>query len=162
MTGAHIKPNRAVRHMTISTAKVLLFLVLFAQVMHASEGMASCCERRPRACGLYGLLCRTGADNSTDVKSVRVSSDAAAGILTLGKRKAAESRYQDRLQHLLHGARNQAAGILTMGRRSEEGEGHPSLRDREIGTVHSPVKLDLERPLEFLMQQSEVRDSYRL
>ncbi|XP_072549125.1 hypocretin neuropeptide precursor [Salminus brasiliensis] len=153
MTGDHIKPSGADRHMAISSAKVLLFLALLAQVSRAAEGVSGCCARRPRACGLYGLLC-----NATDAKPVRVSSDAAAGILTLGKRKAAESRYQDRLQHLLHGARNQAAGILTMGRRDEEGGARfpPGMGT----TVHAPVKLDLERPVQHLLQRPEATDSY--
>lgn len=134
--------------------QVLLFLALLAHVVHLADGMSGCCMRRPRACGLYGLLCQPGAGNDTRVKAVRVSSDAATGILTLGKRKPTESRYQDRLQHFLHGARNQAAGILTMGRRSKEpGAGN-------IGTIHTPIKLDLERPVEYLIQQSEARDTY--
>uniref|UniRef100_A0A673BHF7 Hypocretin neuropeptide precursor n=1 Tax=Sphaeramia orbicularis TaxID=375764 RepID=A0A673BHF7_9TELE len=50
-----------------------------------------------------------------------LTGDAAAGILTLGKRLEDEHRLQSRLHQLLHGSKNQAAGILTMGKRTEEG-----------------------------------------
>ncbi|XP_066497759.1 orexin [Hoplias malabaricus] len=151
----------SVQRMAISTAKTLLLLTLLAHVCQVAQGVSGCCRRRPRACGLYGLLCHVGPGNVTETKSGRLSSDAAAGILTLGKRKSTESRYQDRLQHLLQGTRNQAAGILTMGRRDEDGGAHSPSRSSGTGNIHAPVKLDLERPLEYLMQQSTVRDSYR-
>ncbi|XP_007287882.3 orexin [Astyanax mexicanus] len=155
MTGDHTKPSGAVGHMAISSAKVLLFLALLAQVCCMAEGVSACCVRRPRACGLYGVRC-----NSTDSKPVRVSSGAAVGILTLGKRRTAGNRYQDRLQHLLHGTRNQAAGILTMGKRHEEGGAHPQ---PGVSTVHSLIKLDLEKPVQYLLQQqhTDTRDPYR-
>lgn len=107
-----------------------------------AEAITSCCTRKPHPCALYELLCRAGHRNLTDPvgKLGRLGSDAAAGILTLGKRKATETRYQDRLQHLLHSTRNQAAGILTMGKRGAEGS-----------TDHTALKLDLERPLKYLL-----------
>ncbi|TSK28007.1 Orexin [Bagarius yarrelli] len=108
--------------------------------------MTSCCTRKSNPCSLYELLCRAGYRNLTDPdgKIGRLSSDAAAGILTLGKRKATETRYHDRLQHLLHNSRNQAAGILTMGKR--------------VASDHTLFKLDLEKPLKYLIQPV---DSYR-
>lgn len=65
------------------------------------------------------LLCRSGSKTPVGV----LTGDAAAGILTLGKRKEEEERFQSRLHQLLHGSRNKAAGILTMGKRTEEGAG---------------------------------------
>lgn len=132
--------------------QLTLFLALVTQLTCDAEAMTSCCARKTHPCTLYELLCRAGHRNLTDLdgKLVRLSSDAAAGILTLGKRKATESRYQDRLQHLLHSSRNQAAGILTMGKRSAESG---------LGTQHTAIKLDLERPLKYLLQPVD-RDSY--
>lgn len=130
----------------------MLLLTLMTKLTCDAEAMTSCCMRKLHPCTLYELLCRAGHRNLTDPDRIlsRLSSDAAAGILTLGKRKATETRYQDRLQHLLHSSRNQAAGILTMGKRDGE-SGHD--------TVHTPIKLDLERPLKYLIQPGD-RDSY--
>ncbi|XP_026772850.2 orexin [Pangasianodon hypophthalmus] len=152
MAHVHIKQRRAMRPLGASSAKLVLFLALMTQLTCDADAMTSCCTRKPHPCSLYELLCRAGHRNLTDPdgKLGRLSSDAAAGILTLGKRKATESRYQDRLQHLLHSSRNQAAGILTMGKRGAESG---------LGTVHTAVKLDLERPLKYLMQPAD-RASY--
>ncbi|KAK2829591.1 hypothetical protein Q7C36_017581 [Tachysurus vachellii] len=114
------------RHLSASSTKkvqLVLFLALMIQLSCDTEAMTSCCTLKPHRCTLYELLCRARhrGDDPTDPdgKLSRLSSDAAAGILTLGKRKATETRYQDRLQHFLHSSRNQAAGILTMGKRLE-------------------------------------------
>lgn len=131
--------------------QLMLFLALVTQLTCDTEAMTSCCARKSHPCALYELLCRVGHRNLTDLdgKLGRLSSDASAGILTLGKRKATDNRYQDRLQHLLHSSRNQAAGILTMGKRSA-GSG--------LGPKHTPVNLDRERPVKYLLQPGD-RDS---
>lgn len=132
--------------------QLVLLLALMTQLTCDADATTICCARKQHPCTLYELLCRAGHRNLTeaDGKLGRLSSDAAAGILTLGKRKATETRYQDRLQHLLHSSRNQAAGILTMGKRGFESG---------FGTDHTPVKLVLERPLKYLIQPAD-RDSY--
>ncbi|KAG7334789.1 hypothetical protein KOW79_001385 [Hemibagrus wyckioides] len=140
----------AMRPLSASSTKKLqlvLFLALITQFTCDAEAMTSCCTRKPHPCSLYELLCRAGHRNLTDPdgKLGRLSSDAAAGILTLGKRKTTETRYQDRLQQFLHSSRNQAAGILTMGKR--------------LDTDHTPVKLDIERPLKYVIQPVD-RNSY--
>lgn len=66
------------------------------------------------------LLCRSGNGNGGSH-----TGDAAAGILTLGKRRDDGHRLQSRLHQLLQGSMNQAAGILTMGKRTEERVGEP-------------------------------------
>lgn len=134
-------------------AQLVLFLALMTQLTCDAHAVANCCTRKPHTCTLYELLCRAGFRDLTDPngKLGWLSSDAAAGILTLGKRKATETRYQDRLQHLLHSSRNQAGGILTMGKRGVEAE---PLNDQ------TPVSLDLDRPLKYLIQPVD-RDSYR-
>ncbi|XP_053471493.1 orexin [Ictalurus furcatus] len=152
MAHVHIKQRGAMRPLGASSAKLVLFLAVMTQLTCDTEAMTSCCTRKPHPCPLHELLCRTGHRNLTDLdgKLGRLSSDAAAGILTLGKRNAPETRYQDRLQHLLHSSRNQAAGILTMGKRGVWSG---------FGTDHTPFKLDLERPLKYLIRPVD-RDSY--
>uniref|UniRef100_A0A673BIW3 Hypocretin neuropeptide precursor n=1 Tax=Sphaeramia orbicularis TaxID=375764 RepID=A0A673BIW3_9TELE len=66
-----------------------------------------------------------------------LTGDAAAGILTLGKRLEDEHRLQSRLHQLLHGSKNQAAGILTMGKRTEEGLENRKYIQRSGITVHT-------------------------
>ncbi|XP_062841088.1 orexin [Trichomycterus rosablanca] len=124
--------------------QILLSLVLLAHLICDTEAGSSCCARKPRPCTLYELLCRAGQGNDTGSagKTGRITSDASAGILTMGKRKENDSRYHDRLQQLLQSSRNQAKGILTVGKRTEDG----------VATLHRPVKLDLEQPLKYLMQ----------
>lgn len=108
--------------------QVFLFLALLVHLACDAEGTTSCCTRKPRPCSLYELLCRRGDGNGT-VQGVRFPGNAAAGILTLGKRKTGERRLQNRLQQLLHGSRNQAAGILTMGKRMESTESEGILQN---------------------------------
>nr|XP_055050223.1 orexin [Misgurnus anguillicaudatus] len=136
---------------TAKKVHLLFLVVLLVQVAREAEGVATCCARGSRSCKLYELLCRAGRRNDTYIVGHigRFNNDAAAGILTLGKRKVGERRVQDRLQQLLHGSRNQAAGILTMGKRFE-GDGHTPLVHAGA-TTSSPVSLGLERPLKYLM-----------
>lgn len=99
----------------------LLLLVLMLLVSHLAcdaHSLSECCRQSSRSCRLYVLLCRSG---SGAPGQPRLTADAAAGILTLGKRKGEETHLQRRLHQLLHGSKNQAAGILTMGKRTEEG-----------------------------------------
>ncbi|KAL0992778.1 hypothetical protein UPYG_G00098270 [Umbra pygmaea] len=97
--------------------KVLLLLLLVSDLACDAEEVASCCRLKSRPCPLYVLLCRTG--NGTGGRGT-LTDDAAAGILTVGKRKDTdEHRFQSRLNQLLNGSRNQAAGILTMGKRTD-------------------------------------------
>ncbi|KAI7803521.1 orexin precursor [Triplophysa rosa] len=103
-------------------------LLLIALLAREAGGVATCCARGSRS---------------------RLNNDAAAGILTLGKRKVGERRVQARLQQLLHGSRNQAAGILTMGKRFGDDE-HRSLLHAGV-TASTPVSLGLERPLKYLI-----------
>ncbi|XP_056608213.1 orexin [Triplophysa dalaica] len=126
--------------------QLLLLIALLAHLAREAGGVATCCARGSRSCKLYDLLCRAGLRN--DTYFTRFNNDAAAGILTLGKRKVGERRVQDRLQQLLHGSRNQAAGILTMGKRFGEYE-HRSLVHAGV-TASTPVSLGLERPLKYL------------
>nr|AEZ56940.1 prepro-orexin [Silurus meridionalis] len=146
MAHVQIKQRGAMRLPGAALAKKVLLLALLVQLTCDAEAMTtSCCARKPHQCTLYELLCRAGHRNLTDPdgKLGRLSSDAAAGILTLGKRKAPETRYQDRLQQFLHSSRNQAAGILTMGKRVAESS---------LDSEHTALNLDLERPLKYLMQ----------
>lgn len=112
----------------IQKVQILLFLALLVHLACEAEGTTSCCTRKPRPCGLYELLCRRGDSNGT-VHGARFPGSAAAGILTLGKRKSGERRLQNRLEQLLHGSRNQAAGILTMGKRMENIEGEATFQE---------------------------------
>ncbi|XP_029997733.1 hypocretin neuropeptide precursor [Sphaeramia orbicularis] len=97
-------------------ALALLLMLLLSHVACDAHTVAECCSQPSRSCRLYVLLCRSGNRGT-------LTGDAAAGILTLGKRLEDEHRLQSRLHQLLHGSKNQAAGILTMGKRTEEGVG---------------------------------------
>ncbi|XP_013878591.1 hypocretin neuropeptide precursor [Austrofundulus limnaeus] len=122
MTWDHTNIQRAAG-MDASQRKVLVFvlLLLLSQLDCDAQTVSECCRQPPRSCRLHALLCRSGS-RSTGGTAVE---DAAAGILTLGKRNEEEFRLQSRLHQLLHGSRNQAAGILTMGRRTAETAGEP-------------------------------------
>lgn len=100
---------------------VLLFMLLLSQLACDAHSVSECCRQPSRSCRLYVLLCRPGIAPPGGA----LTGDAAAGILTLGKRKEEEERFQSRLHQLLHGSRSQAAGILTMGKRAEEVAGEP-------------------------------------
>ncbi|XP_037544548.1 orexin [Nematolebias whitei] len=100
-------------------ALVLVLMLLLSQLDCDAQSVSECCRQPPRSCRLYALLCRSGSMS----KGGTVVEDAAAGILTLGKRDEDEYRLQSRLHQLLHGSRNQAAGILTMGKRIAEAAG---------------------------------------
>ncbi|KAF1379764.1 hypothetical protein PFLUV_G00179420 [Perca fluviatilis] len=107
--------------MDMSSKKVLV-LVLMLLLSHLAcdaHSMSECCRQPARSCHLYALLCRSGSKNLGGT----LTGDAAAGILTLGKRNEDEHLLQSRLNQLLQGSRNKAAGILTMGRRTEERAG---------------------------------------
>ncbi|XP_067088844.1 orexin [Osmerus mordax] len=95
--------------------KLLLLVLLVSHLACDAQDISECCRQNHRTCRLYVLLCRPGSG----ARGVLVG-DAAAGILTLGKRNGEEQRFQSRLNQLLHGSRNQAAGILTMGKRTAE------------------------------------------
>ncbi len=95
---------------------VLVLMLLLSQLTCDAHSVSECCRQPARSCRLYVLLCRPGSKTLGGP----LTGDAAAGILTLGKRKEDEDRLQSRLHQLLHGSRNQAAGILTMGKRTEE------------------------------------------
>lgn len=101
-----------------------LFLVLLLYLSCDSHDVRTCCKQKNCQCRLYDLLHGTG--------------NHAAGILTLGKRKSDEQRYQSWLYQLLHASKNQAAGILTMGKRVEPDRGlytHSTLSP-QISTPH--------------------------
>ncbi|XP_041813613.1 orexin [Chelmon rostratus] len=98
---------------------LLVLMLLLSQLACDAHSVSECCRRPSRSCRLYVLLCRSG----TGTSGGPLTGDAAAGILTLGKRKEYDDRLQSRLHQLLHGSRNQAAGILTMGKRTEEKAG---------------------------------------
>ncbi|XP_070778547.1 hypocretin neuropeptide precursor [Enoplosus armatus] len=100
---------------------VLVLMLLLSQLACDAHSVSECCRQPSRSCRLYVLLCRSGSKTLGGP----LTGDAAAGILTLGKRKEDEDRLQSRLHQLLHGSRNQAAGILTMGKRTEERAGKP-------------------------------------
>lgn len=95
---------------------MLLSTLLLSQLACGAPSVSECCQQPSRSCRLYVLLCRPGSTP----RGGPLPGDAAAGILTLGKRREEEERFQSRLHLLLHGSRNQAAGILTMGKRTEE------------------------------------------
>ncbi|XP_049925114.1 orexin [Epinephelus moara] len=94
---------------------VLVLMLLLSQLACDAHSVSECCRQPPRNCRLHVLLCRSGSKNLGGT----LTGDAAAGILTLGKRRE-DDRLQSRLHQLLQGSRNQAAGILTMGKRTEE------------------------------------------
>ncbi|XP_023205303.1 orexin isoform X1 [Xiphophorus maculatus] len=99
---------------------VFMLILLLAQLGCSTQSVSECCRQPAQSCRLQVLLCRSGK------KSIggTIAGDAAAGILTLGKRNEDELHLQSRLHQLLHGRKNQAAGILTMGKRTAQ-------RDRE-------------------------------
>ncbi|XP_041633636.1 orexin [Cheilinus undulatus] len=101
-----------------SNRKVLLlvWMLLLSQLCCDAHSMSECCRQPSPSCRLHVLLCRSGSKAFGGA----LTGDAAAGILTLGKRKEDVDRLQNRLTHLLHVSRNPAAGILTMGKRTEE------------------------------------------
>nr|XP_046270355.1 orexin [Scatophagus argus] len=103
--------------MTKRKVLVLVLMLLLSQLACDAHSVSECCRQPSRSCRLYVLLCRSGSKTLGG----SLTGDAAAGILTLGKRD--EDRLQSRLHQLLHGSRNQAAGILTMGKRTEEKAG---------------------------------------
>lgn len=100
-------------------ALVLVLLLLLSQLACDAHSVSECCREPSRPCRLHVLLCRPGSKGLGGA----LTGDAAAGILTLGKRKEDEHRFQSRLHQLLHGSKNQAAGILTMGKRTGERAG---------------------------------------
>ncbi|KAK5616922.1 hypothetical protein CRENBAI_012329 [Crenichthys baileyi] len=112
--------NTAGMDTTHKKALVFMLILLLAQLGCNSQSVPECCRQPARSCRLQVLLCRSGSKSMGGT----ITGDAAAGILTLGKRNEDEFHLQSRLHQLLHGHKNQAAGILTMGRRTAE-------RDRE-------------------------------
>ncbi|XP_017284949.1 orexin [Kryptolebias marmoratus] len=120
MTWNHTDIQRAAGMDTFHRkALVFLLMLLLSQLECDAQSVSECCRQPPRSCRLHALLCRSGSRSMGGT----VVEDAAAGILTLGKRNEDEYRLQSRLHQLLHGSRNQAAGILTMGRRTSETAG---------------------------------------
>ncbi|XP_055799774.1 hypocretin neuropeptide precursor-like [Salvelinus fontinalis] len=111
-------PGMDTAYSTTKKLKVLILLLLVSHLACDAQGVANFCRQKSHSCRLYVLLCRSGDGTGTRGP---LTDDAAAGILTLGKRKETdERRFQSRLNQLLHGSRNQAAGILTMGKRTED------------------------------------------
>ena len=98
---------------------VLVLMLLLSQLACDAHSVSECCRQPARSCRLYVLLCRSGSHDFGGTPT----GDAAAGILTLGKRKEDDHRLQSRLHQLLQVSRNQAEGILTMGKRTEERAG---------------------------------------
>ncbi|KAM9006746.1 hypocretin neuropeptide precursor [Sarcophilus harrisii] len=92
---------------TVTLLLLLLVLPALLPARAAAQPMPNCCRQKTCSCRLYDLL--HGAGNH------------AAGILTLGKRRAGLSGLQGRLQRLLQASGNHAAGILTVGRRAGAG-----------------------------------------
>ncbi|KAG7505377.1 orexin [Solea senegalensis] len=120
----------------------LLVLVLMSLASHLTceaHSVSECCRQPSRSCRLYVLLCRSG----TNALGGTLAGDAAAGILTLGKRGEEDHRLHSRLNHLLQVSRNQAAGILTMGKRMEEkvGEQYMDWVARSGATITTPLPL---------------------
>ncbi|XP_042360661.1 orexin [Plectropomus leopardus] len=115
---------------------VLVLMLLLSQLACDAHSVSECCRQPPRFCRLHVLLCRSGSKNLGGV----LTGDAAAGILTLGKRREDEHRLQSRLHQLLQGSRNQAAGILTMGKRTEEMAGEHFMDwMSQSGTITTPL-----------------------
>lgn len=116
---------------------VLLLMLLLCHLACDAHSVSECCRQPSRSCWLYTLLCRSGSKTSGGT----LTGDAAAGILTLGKRKDDGGRLQSRLQQLLHASKNQAAGILTMGKRTEEraGEQYMDWMARSGATITTPM-----------------------
>ncbi|XP_068191920.1 hypocretin neuropeptide precursor [Antennarius striatus] len=106
--------------MDVSEKKLLALmamLLLLSPVACEAQTVSECCRQSPHSCRLYVLLCHS---DSKTPGGAPLTGDAAAGILTLGKRREEEERLQSKLHLLLNGSRNQAAGILTMGKRAGE------------------------------------------
>ncbi|XP_051572484.1 hypocretin neuropeptide precursor-like [Myxocyprinus asiaticus] len=82
-------------------------MALLAHLARDAEGIATCCSRGSKSCRLYKLLCSVERRNDISIVGHigRLNNDAAAGILTLGKRKVDERRVQDSLQQLLQGSK---------------------------------------------------------
>ncbi|XP_068606566.1 hypocretin neuropeptide precursor [Brachionichthys hirsutus] len=97
----------------------LVVMLLLSPVACDDRTVSECCCQSPRSCRLYVLLCHSDRNAS----GPPLTGDAAAGILTLGKRREEEDHLQSRLHLLLNGSRNQAAGILTMGKRTGKRDG---------------------------------------
>ncbi|KAF7198787.1 hypocretin neuropeptide precursor [Nothobranchius furzeri] len=115
MTWSPSKIQKAARmDTTHKKALVFVLMLLLSQLDCNAQIVSECCRQPPHSCRLYVLLCRSGSNSMGGT----IVEDAAAGILTLGKRDENEYRLQSRLHQLLHSSRNQAAGILTMGRRT--------------------------------------------
>ncbi|XP_070704335.1 hypocretin neuropeptide precursor [Pempheris klunzingeri] len=124
--------------MDTSNKKVLVLglMLLLSQLACDAHSMSECCSQPSRSCRLYVLLCRPGSK----YLGGPLTGDAAAGILTLGKRTEDGDRLQSRLHQLLHGSRNQAAGILTMGKRTEESAGEQYMDwMAQAGTITTPL-----------------------
>ncbi|XP_011476249.1 orexin [Oryzias latipes] len=102
----------------------LVLMLLLSQADCDPHSVAECCRKPSRSCPLYALFCGSGNKSFGGARA----GDAAAGILTLGKRNEEEHRLESRLQQLLHSSRNQAAGILTMGKRTEEMAGEEYMK----------------------------------
>ncbi|XP_076000453.1 hypocretin neuropeptide precursor [Genypterus blacodes] len=118
---------------------VLLLMLMLSHLACDAHSVSECCRQSSRSCRLYVLLCRSG--NGT--LGGALSRDAAAGILTLGKRNDEEHRLQSRLNQLLQGSRNKAAGILTMGKRMEElaGETFVDWLAKSGTTITTPLSI---------------------
>ncbi|XP_024920039.1 hypocretin neuropeptide precursor isoform X2 [Cynoglossus semilaevis] len=118
---------------------VLVLMLLLSQLTCEANSMTECCRQTSRSCRLYILLCRSGGS----FVSGALTGDAAAGILTLGKRGEDDHRLHSRLHQLLQGSRNQAAGILTMGKRTEEKavEQYMDWAARSESTITTPLPL---------------------
>lgn len=116
---------------------VLVLMLLLSQLTCDAHSMSECCRQPSRSCRLYVLLCRSGGK----ALGGPLTGDAAAGILTLGKRREDEYRLHSRLHQLLQGSRNQAAGILTMGKRTEEraGEQYMDWMAQSETTITTPL-----------------------
>ncbi|KAG7243517.1 hypothetical protein INR49_011073 [Caranx melampygus] len=118
---------------------VLILMMLLSHLTCDAHSVSECCRQPSRSCRLYVLLCRP----SGKALGGPLTGDAAAGILTLGKRKEDEQRLHSRLYQLLQGSRNQAAGILTMGKRTEErgGEQYMDWLAQAGSTITTPLPL---------------------
>ncbi|XP_061702460.1 orexin [Syngnathoides biaculeatus] len=112
--------NASNKQKVLVVALVLLPVLLPHEVRCDPPSVPSeCCIQPTRACRLHLLLCRPSSVSAGPA-------DAAAGILTLGKRTEDDRVFNSRLQQLLHESRNRAAGILTVGRRTQSLWGSPS------------------------------------
>lgn len=118
---------------------VLVLMLLLSHLTCDAHSVSECCRQPSRSCRLYVLLCRPGGK----AFGGPLTGDAAAGILTLGKRTEDEHRLHSRLYQLLQGSRNQAAGILTMGKRTEEmgGEQYMDWVAQSGSTITTPLPL---------------------